>query len=150
MAKHIWKQWIKCKACNGTGIYIGMGERDGAGIVCHDCGGMGREKIVVEWEDFEGREFRGDVKRVYQSNPGICVDASPEFGGMSYEDWLMDKPFPPSSENRKYVCPAWWYQGVNYKLKPHWDECIVGGAFSACPNFAEKERCWGRWDKEFG
>jgi len=148
--KHTWRQEAKCSVCKGTGIYVGMGERDGAGIVCHQCKGTGKKEIVVGWEDFEGKQKREDIKRVYECNPGICVDASSKFGGMPYDNWFLGKPFGEGSENRNYICPAWWYQLANYKLKPHWDECICGGTFLSCQNFSQKEKCWERWDKEFG
>jgi len=147
--KHTFRQEAKCPLCKGTGIYVGIGEKDGAGIVCHDCKGTGKKEIVMEWENFEGKQIRQDIKRVYECNPGICVNASSEFGGMPYENWLIGEPFPLGSENRKYICPAWWYQSVKNELRPHWGECIGCGSFSNCPSFAQKEKCWQRWDKEF-
>jgi len=54
------------------------------------------------------------------------------------------------SENRLFTCPAWWYQSADYEKKPRWKECLVCGSFSSCNSFVEKEKCWKRWDVEFG
>jgi len=150
--KHIWKQKAKCSFCGGTGIYRGFGERKKVGVQCRTCNGTGCEEIKIEWEDFEGRIKIKDIKRVVEINPGIIVDEDPKFGGMPYEDWFNGKPFPPKSENRGYCCPAWWYQCMNYRLKPDWDWCSQppGRGFFSCPRFKNKDRCWERWDKEFG
>ena len=51
----------KCKSCKGTGIYVGMAERDGAGIVCHTCKGTGCHHVKFEYEDFEGKIVRKDI-----------------------------------------------------------------------------------------
>jgi len=99
-----------------------------------------------------GSEKRG-IKRVFQANPGIGIGESEQlklsledFGGMPYREWALGLSFPPKSEMRKYTCPAWWYQRVNYKLKPKWDECIKFGSFSRCTHFKTKEKCWQRFD----
>jgi len=142
----------KCPACKGTGIYIGMGERDGIGIVCYKCEGTGCFEFVHEYEDFEKRA-KSKAIHVLQTNPGISVGVGngyklTDFGGMSYNDWVKGKPFPKGSEMRMSVCPAWWYQSVNYKLKPNWDDCIGLGSFSSCRHFPNKEKCWKRFDNE--
>lgn len=148
-----------CQSCKATGLYVGMGERDGAAVVCHTCKGTGKAVHKFEYEDFTGRKRREGVKRVYEVNPGICIGtgktgeyALPDFGGMPYGEWIEDKPFKIGMENRKFTCPAWWYQTANYDLKPDWDECNsnLGGTFSGCSEFCNKAKCWKRWDKEFG
>ena len=158
MAAHVWDRKAQCRDCGGTGLYVGLAERDGAAIVCPTCKGTGCRTIRVEWEDFDGREIRQGVDRVFEVNPGICIGAGVErhdydladFGGMDYEDWENGDPFPRGSENRRFTCPAWWYQSADYKKKPKWDECRWGGTFSSCPHFHAKDACWSRWDKEFG
>lgn len=145
----------KCMACNGTGIYVGMAERDGAGVVCYKCKGTGCFEYSHTYEDFEKREERKDVLRVYQVNPGICIGCGnghtlEEFGGMSYEEWKNGKRFEKGMEDRAYTCPCWWYQSADYKQKPEWDECksSLGSTFSRCKNFQTKAKCWERFDKE--
>jgi len=149
--KHIWKQKAKCSSCKATGIYKGLGERANVGVVCHNCKGTGQIEIKVEWEDFEGKIQRDDIVRVVEVNPGIVINDSTEFGGMPYADWLNGKPFPLKSENRNYICPAWWYQSADYERKPDWKECYdtLGLSFSSCPHFKDKEQCWKRWDEQF-
>ncbi len=144
----------KCKSCSGTGLYTGMAERDGAAVVCSTCKGIGCHHVKFEYEDFEGRQKNETAKRIYQVNPGICIGEGnghklEDFGGMPVEDWEAGKSFVAGTENRKYTCPCWWYQSADYKKKPEWEECAWGGSFSGCKHFAEKEKCWARFDKEF-
>jgi hypothetical protein len=145
----------KCKSCNGTGLYVGMAERDGAAIVCSTCKGTGCHKFKHEYEDFICKDERGGVRRVYQTNPGICIGEAngyllEDFGGMSVKEWLVGFPFERGMENRRFTCPCWWYQSADYKLKPNWKECgeSLGRSFSHCPKFVAKAGCWTRFDRE--
>ena len=143
----------KCKQCGGTGLYVGMAEKNGAAIVCYVCKGTGCNKFKHEYEEFEERQERTGVKRVYKTNPGICIGTGnghtlEEFGGLSYDEWMSDKPFCAGTENRKFTCPAWWYQCADYELKPAWNECLICGTFSSCRSFSSKEKCWKRFDSE--
>lgn len=141
---------IQCEDCRGSGLYRGMWERDGFAVVCFRCKGTG--KRLFEYVPAGPRSTKAGVTRVIQCNPGIVVggDDPQEFGGMSYEDWLKGKPFPPGSEMRRFTCPAWWFQCVPGGGKPEWDWCNegmrLGDRFSGCKRFACKERCWERWD----
>jgi hypothetical protein len=145
----------KCPPCEGTGLYIGFAERDGAAVVCSDCKGTGCRLFIYEYEDFEKRVDAGSiVKRVYRVNPGIGIGVGKnnefklsDFGGMPYEDWVAGKRFPAKSENRKCTCPAWWYQTADYNKKPNWKECIACGSFSACDHFKNKQKCWDKFDR---
>ena len=145
-------EWVeRCDECKGTGLYSGMAERDGVAVVCHRCKGAGKVYQKREYQEFIKRERREDTTRVIQWNPGFCaggIDGSIEWvGGMSYEDWDAGRLFETGMEMRARVCPAWWYQSVDYKLKPDWDEC-GWGSFSNCAHFGTKELCWKRWDSE--
>jgi hypothetical protein len=144
---------IVCRSCKGTGLYVGMGERSGAAVICHTCKGTGCEKFQIEYEPFTVRKDIRGIRRVYKTNPGICIGDGnghtlEEFGGMPFKEWEAGLPFPSKSENRMYTCPAWWYQQENYKLKPDWETCIGMGSFSSCKHFSTKAKCWKRWDKE--
>lgn len=146
----------QCPSCGGTGLYVGLAERDGFGVVCHTCHGTGKEIVSIEYIEFTGRKER-QVHTVLEINPGICAalgngHAKRDFGGMPYRDWLAGKPFPPKSEMRQFTCPAWWYQSANDAMKPQWDECMdcLGSRFASCTHFADKQACWERWDREFG
>lgn len=140
-----------CKSCDGTGLYIGMGERDGAAVICHSCKGTGCEHIIETYQTFEGRkDYFYMTKRVFRVNPGICI-GGPDlsiFGGMPIKEWALGLMFPKKSEDRLHTCPAWFYQSADYKKKPDWDECLRCGTFSSCDNFGMKSACWIRWDKE--
>ena len=148
----------ECKSCGGTGVYIGMAERAGASVVCHNCNGTGCFHFVHEYEEFSSRKINPAATWVYKTNPGIAIGKRegfcdfPDFGGMSYRDWKNGLPFPDKSEMRKFCCPAWWYQSADYSKSPKWDECEsqLGRSYSKCPCFYTKKLCWERWDKEFG
>ena len=153
--KHVWEQIAECGACQGTGVFVGRREHDGAAVVCHSCDGTGSRTIKIEWSDFEGRKVRDGVNRVFQGNPGIGIREEPskgllleDFGGLGYEAWRVGKPFTRGTEMRAFTCPAWWFQTVEYALKPNWDECIGCGAFTDCKQFRDKAQCWARHDRE--
>ena len=153
MGHHVIEYDQKCKSCNGTGLYVGFAERDGAAVVCHTCKGTGCHHVKIEYDDFTVRLPHRTAQHVVQVNPGICIGAGkdyklPDFGGMSYQDWLNGKSFERGMENRKFTCPARWYQSADYELKPDWEECSGCGSFSGCKSFSKKELCWERFDKE--
>lgn len=132
---------IQCKSCNGTGLYVGMAERDGAAVVCRSCDGTGKFHYVFEYEEFHKRSSREDVKRVYKTAAGYCISAKDivrkddgrliEFSkyGVGYKDWLEGKkPIPDKS----FFCPAQW---SGQQHKPPWcgNICSIGGLLSNCP-----------------
>lgn len=143
----------KCPSCKGTGLYVGFAEKDGIAVVCHTCKGTGKYHFVHEYEEFDQRKVRTDVRKVIQHNPGFVVGKvngdDSWVGGIDYSEWLNGKRFEIGMEMRKSVCPAWWYQSVDYDKKPEWDECIGYGSFSGCKHFSSKEKCWERWNNEF-
>ena len=148
MSNHVIEFDQECRECDGAGLYSGMGEREGAAVICYVCNGTGCKHVKIEYDDFEGRKA-SEATRVHQVNPGICINAELRFGGMSYADWNAGKPFPPGSENRLFTCPAWWYQAADYDKKPDWKECLGCGIFSSCEHFGIKDTCWNRWDEEY-
>ena len=135
---------IQCPECKGTGIYVGMAEHDGYGVVCHKCYGKGW--IIFEYNEFTKRSRRQGITMVLKRNPGICVGKRIgfNFGGMPYKDWFNDKPFPKGSEMRQFTCPYWW-TAQEFKL----EKCMqdAGAAYSSCAHFANKELCWQEYDK---
>lgn len=144
----------ECESCSGTGIYTGMAEHDGVGVICSNCKGTGCHHYKYEHIEFKEKKERKDITHVIECNPGIIIGEFnnlklSDFGGMSYKDWVKGKPFIVGMEMRNFTCPCWWYQSANYTLKPDWNECIWGEPFSECKYFKEKEKCWKRWDKEF-
>lgn len=160
MAKQVFEVDSVCTACKGTGIYVGFAEHDGAGVVCHDCKGTGCYHIKISYEPFQQRKGRKDIQQVYRTNPGIGIGlgkdregrdlALSDFGGIDYTAWFSGADFHKGSEMRRYVCPAWWFQCVDYSKKPEWKECIGCGSFSDCSSFPAKDKCWERYDREHG
>jgi hypothetical protein len=143
----------ECSTCNGTGLYVGMGERDGVAVVCHYCGGTGKYHYIHEYNEFKGRKVREDIDRVIEVNAGICVgkdkNGNSEWaGGMPYINWLNGDKFVRGMEMRGHTCPAWYYQSADYKRMPKWNECIGIGSFSGCKHFCNKDKCWTRFDEE--
>ncbi len=143
-----------CPACRGTGLYVGLAERDGFAVVCSKCKGTGRYHFEHEYEEFKQRIPRKGIKRVLETNPGIVAGTGREgltlesFGGLPWKDWNDGKPFPSGSEMRDYTCPAWWAQATDGR-GPHWEECTLPGMhFSECPHFVTKGQCWKRLDSE--
>lgn len=158
MKKQKFEADIVCPSCGGTGLYIGMAERDGFAVQCYQCKGTGKFHYEYEYVPFVKRKpTKEEVIQVVESNPGIGIGVKSKsrtdltyesFGGMPYKDWKQDNTFPTKSEMRNFTCPAWWYQSTNYKLKPDWKECIGCGSFSGCDNFPCKDKCWEKFDKE--
>lgn len=144
----------ECEACKGTGLYQGFAEHDGAAVVCNGCRGTGKAIFKMDYKEFTGRKKRHGVKRVFQANVGIGVGKAggkyklEDFGGISFKDWEKGKSFGPGTEMRAFVCPAWWYQTVDYDKKPDWKECRACGSFSNCSHFEKKAECWKRFDEE--
>lgn len=147
--KHTIEIDIECKSCSGTGVYQGMAEQAGAAVVCCTCKGTGKEHYKFSYTEFTKRKQAKDVKRVFQHNPGFVISSDPKFGGMPYKNWENGESFPDGSELRQLVCPAWWYQGIDWKKKPNWPHCVsLGQSFSQCQHFPYKDQCWERYDKE--
>lgn len=144
-----------CDSCNSTGLYTGFAEGKGAAVICNGCGGTGKAVFEMTYQKFTGRKGKNGIVRVLRTNPGIGIGEIEgrkleDFGGLSYKDWKAGKPFGPGTEMRNFTCPAWWYNVVDYKKQPDWDECLENGTqiFSRCPHFDAKAACWERFDKE--
>ena len=149
MSHHVIEYDAVCGSCSGTGLYVGMAERDGYAVVCSTCKGTGCKHIKHEYDDFEERIPQDKVTKVIQHNPGIMLGGNFDFGGMSYDDWSSGKEFESGMEMRMQSCPRWWYQGADYKKASEWVACnSFNGRFSDCRCYSNKEACWARWDSE--
>ena len=147
-------EWVQqCKSCKGTGIYVGLAERDGAGVVCLTCDGTGRKEMRFEYEDFTGKQRRNGVTQVYKSSAGYVINPQVAQGGVPYEEWLEN----PESVNgrgteiRNLACPLLWSQTAGAR-RPDWEECrgIWGLHISKCQHYPNKDKCWLRFDMEDG
>ena len=146
-------EWVqRCASCEGTGLYIGVCERDGAAVVCTTCTGTGRVQMRREYIEFRGRVELPDVKRVYASSCNHVISPSIVPGGVPREVWESNPKsvYERGRENREHSCPAWWHQAINSGKKPYWKECndALGKSFSECPHYGEKTKCWERLDRE--
>ena len=150
MTQHIsWTQ--ECDSCKGTGLYVGMGEKMGAAIICHRCKGTGEQKMEFNFQPFTGRKPHPKATYVYATNPGIGLHPQVTPGGCPVAVWEKDgqAPYEIGRELREHVCPAWWYDRVSIQgMEPDWEECQAVGMFSQCKHFPEKAQCWARFDKE--
>ena len=142
----------ECGSCGGTGLYVGIAERNGAAVVCSRCKGEGWQESV--FHEFTGRKEKAGVRRVFETNPGIVLGEGDgiklsDFGGMPIANWIAGKPFERGTENRAYSCPRWWMQCAGGQMQ-EWDECYsnIGRSFSKCKHFCNKAACWARWDHE--
>ena len=68
--KHVIEFDEKCKSCKGTGLYVGLAERDGAAVVCHTCKGTGKHHVRIEYDDFGQVVLDSDPRR--SSGCGSC------------------------------------------------------------------------------
>lgn len=108
-----------------------------------------------KFEPFTGRKGRPEVTHVVRWTGGFVLNPTLARHAVSYETWKRDRSVidQPGREDRERLCPAWWYQTANYKLKPDFndDERQCGfGAFSRCRFFEQKAGCWAKWDREYG
>lgn len=136
-----------CGACDGTGLYVGRAERDGAAVVCSRCGGTGG--VHRELRVFTGRVLRPNIRRVYQRGTGFVVGEGggltlESFGGIPYEVWDPAKPFPEGREDRERTCP-FWFHSQRWKHAGCNDNS-PGNRHSDCQHFAERGKCWKLYD----
>lgn len=149
----------ECESCKGTGLYLGMAERDGSAVVCHTCKGEGHYEETIRWTEFKRLKGQKGVRRVFAAARGICIGEGTvegrklrleDFGGLDYDLWLALKnktKFPEGTEMRQFTCPAWFWQTVDSDKKPDWKECQHFGSFSKCPHFVIKNSCWEKYDR---
>jgi hypothetical protein len=139
----------QCNACKGTGIYVGIAERDRCGIICRDCKGTGKVHFVHEYEEFTGIIKRNDVDIVVEDSHGITIDKeySRRFKRLTYRDWLMGKPFEiDMTFVTGSLCPIRWLQSIGLEKKKeihHKKYCrTIAGQFSDCSLFSNQQQCW--------
>ncbi len=144
-----WKE--ECKSCQGTGLFVGYAEKNGAAVICYKCKGTGCENFEKEFYTFISQKEKDNITHVYATNPGIRLDPETIEGGVTLKEWNNNASsvFDPGNEIRNATCPAWWYQSSNYKLKPNWKECNTVNRFPDCRKFNMKEKCWEKWDAEY-
>ena len=147
---------IQCSSCNGTGLYVGCAERDGAAIVCHMCDGTG--KTEFKYEEFTGKKVREGVNRVFAKSVGYVHSSKNvkfkedglirfEDGGCTYGEWLVGVEPKPVKD---LYCPyVWDNRGMGDEPC---SRCKTGntglGRISECTFFKDKAKCWVEYEGE--
>lgn len=89
---------VMCTACEGTGVYIGFAEKEGASVVCSCCRGKGW--VMKSYTPFTERRMREGVKTVASRNQGIVLAPGIDHGEITYEEFLAGKM--PSDDKELY------------------------------------------------
>lgn len=76
----------ECGPCGGTGIYSGIAEPVGVGVVCLRCRGSGGHSI--EYTPFTGRKRRTDIQEVRLPKGFSILHCGPGIGSVEYADFL--------------------------------------------------------------
>ena len=151
----------QCDDCKGTGLYVGMAERNGAAVECWKCRGSGYVSVNLKFAKFTGRKKRKGVVRVFDSAHGYGLSAEDVMNkdgklirfseaGCAYKDWLKGvKPVPIKDLH----CP---YQHTNQdlQLKDRHDlyktRCnnglSLGGRLADCKFRSAMATCWEIYD----
>ena len=149
---------IQCKSCGGTGLYQGMGETDGAAVVCHTCKGTGKTEFT--YKEFTGKKVKEGVERVYKGSFGYCIgtkDITTDKGqlirfskfGCTYQEWLNGKT-PRYIEDLQcpYICEN---RGMGNEPCSRCKEgCQSFGSISNCTFYSDKAKCWEEYNEKNG
>ena len=77
----------ECESCGATGIYRGMAEPEGVGVICLVCKGTGAVKL--EYTPFTARKRRKDVRTVQRSaGTFIAGPIGPTGKSVTYSEFL--------------------------------------------------------------
>ncbi len=153
MSKQSIKLDIVCQSCAGTGLYVGLAERDGSAVVCYQCKGTGKYAYQFEYEPFAARRpAPKSVTRVHVSRGYVLSEKHPDCGGgmpiTEYEPGMI----VPADE--RLYCPflytgqAWcakpesppWRAGE--KPGPRDTPLSAGQGIDACKHWDNKADCW--------
>lgn len=152
---------VYCTKCDGTGLYKGMAERDGAAVICVHCDGTGKEHIHLEYERFVSRKKRNNVNRVYKTAAGYGISDQDTINssgetihfskcGCTYEEWENGNDPKPIKELH---CPMMHFgQGtddgnfVRINLCEKVNKCFVGTYFPKCAE-TNRESCWKKYEE---
>ena len=151
---------IECPDCDGTGLYCGMGEGNGAAVVCRTCKGKGEKAFQYLYNEFTGRKSRTDVQRVYLSGMGYKIgtgkinfkngigEIDMDKEGVSYAEFLAGKM---PTHIKKLGCPMSVDQGACHGIKGFVDKCeeLNGGwigLITDCKHQPNKMECWKRFE----
>jgi hypothetical protein len=152
----------ECPSCNATGLYQGMGEWDGAAVVCYHCKGTGKVVINKEINLFVERKNKKGITRVYSTGGGYVItdsDAVTKEGktfhfsqyGIDYESWKKGGEPKPLEE---LICPMIeTRQMIREKEHPAYELYLsrcnnniqFGSVITKCSFYKEKHICWMKY-----
>jgi len=104
---------IECSGCNGSGLYVGMAERDGSAVICHHCKGTG--KTTFKYNEFTGLKIREDILRVFKTTCGYVHSSLRHWT----ETAAQVKHWPINE-----IWPDWIWLGVSVENQETADERI--------------------------
>ncbi len=152
---------IECSSCNGTGIYCGIGESKGTGVICSKCKGTGCYNFKLERKLFTKKAIREGIERFYLSGSGYKIvlgivgfkgigETNMNKEGASYSDFTNGK-FP--TYIKQLGCPMLADQGACHNIKGFVDHCNDNGLdwgmnINNCRNKSNKSECWKRFEDD--
>jgi hypothetical protein len=152
---------IQCQACNGTGVYSGIGECHDVVVICWKCKGTGKYHYVFPYEEFTGRKDRSGIKRVYLSGYGYKIgtgiinfakigEIDMDKEGVSYDEFKNGKM---PEHIKTLACPMLADQGACHDIKGFVDGCnkLHGGWIGYIPDCKYRknvDECWKRFDNK--
>jgi len=142
---------IVCPSCDGTGLYVGLAERDGAAVVCYRCKGLGQYAYRFEYEPFEVRRpAPKSVKSVHVARGYVISDRlEGSDGGVPIEQWSPGMTVPA---DEKLYCP-WNYTTQAYCAHRDADGYApfpLGAQATSCSYWPDKADCWRIFHSEAG
>jgi len=151
---------VECSACKGTGLYVGMAERDGAAVVCRVCKGTGCGIVKLQFNKFKGIKKRDDVVRVFDNSCGFIISAKNvvvdnkqinfEDAGVTYDEWQAGKtPLPIKDLHCPFLHTC---QMLDREGKLYTSRCREGlrgfGEITKCKYYPNKNECWKIHEEE--
>jgi len=151
---------VECDKCGGTGLYVGIAEKNGSAVICMCCNGTGNVNLKKEYKKFKSLKEKKNVKRVFKNSGGYILsseDTQTEKGniitfskyGCTYKEWLEGKiPKPIESLHCPCIHTNQNMQNPKHKAyKLYIEKCHNSLSFtiSDCKHFKNKEECWKRY-----
>ena len=152
---------IECPSCNGTGLYKGMGEGEGAAVICYKCNGTGCYSYSYSYNDFTDKKPIIGIGRVYLSGYGYRlglgkinfsngigeIDMDKE--GISYQEFFIEDKRP--AHIKRLACPMLADQSACHKIPGFIDRCNdLNGSWinfiTGCKHYPLKHQCWKRFE----
>jgi hypothetical protein len=137
---------VMCSACSGTGLYIGMGEKGGAAVVCRTCDGTGKDTLTYVPFTARNRTPRS-VKSVHVARGYFIEHGHPKSaGGLPVNAWQPGTAVPADEQ---MYCPylytgqKWCAQPVVSKYTNRLEAPLLAGDdIKNCRHWDDKAECW--------